>query len=114
MPNDNPHPTTHDYRRTIIGVSAIIFAIGAVGCLKWPPTQGIGLEWESACWRLAPIFAVIWLAYDNLKRIPRWLWFVMPIAIFVLYKWKYLLLLFIPLAIILELLKPRIKNREPV
>ena len=33
------------------GILAIFFMLGALACWIWPPTQGVGLEWEAACWR---------------------------------------------------------------
>jgi hypothetical protein len=55
--------------------------------------------------------AVLWLAYDDLKRIPWWLWIAAPIVLFIIIKWKFMVLLCIPILILIGLLKPRLKRR---
>jgi hypothetical protein len=111
MNADDQRPTTNDPRRTLLGILAIFFMLGALACWIWPPTQGVGLEWEAACWRFAPILAVLWLAYHDLKRIPKWLWITLPLILIIIVKWPKTLLLSIPLLILLILLKLRIKGR---
>jgi hypothetical protein len=96
------------YRKTIIGLLAITFLLGGVGCFFWPPSSGFGLEWKAACWRFAPIMAILWLAYDDLKRVPRWLLVVLPIAVIVLVRWPKLALLCLPLLAIFAMLKIRV------
>jgi hypothetical protein len=98
-------------RKTLIGILAIVFLLGMLAFSFWPPTGSTGLEWQSACWRIGPLLAVLWLAYDELKRIPRWLWFVLPVAIFILVKWPKMMLLSIPFLILLAVLKLRLKGR---
>jgi hypothetical protein len=99
------------YRKTIIGLLAIFFLLGGVSCYFWPPSSGIGLEWKAACWRFAPVMAVLWIAYDELKRVPRWAWVVLPIVLIIIIRWPKLALLCIPLAILAALLKVRLKRR---
>jgi hypothetical protein len=112
MSRNDQRPATTDFRRPLLGILAIIFALGAIGCWIWPPSAGVGLEWQAACWRFAPILAVLWLAYDELQRIPKWLWIALPIAIIIIVKWPTkTLLLGVPLVIVLALLKMRWKIR---
>lgn len=85
--------------------------LGALAFEIWPPAQGFGREWQSACWRLAPLLAVFWIAYPDFKRIPWWLWLALPIVLLVLVKWPKTVLFFIPILIFLAILKLRIKPR---
>jgi hypothetical protein len=105
MLRNNQPQTTNDTRRTLIGILAVFFLLGALACWIWPPTQGVGLEWESACWRFAPILAVLWLAYPELKRVPWWLWLVLPVALVIIVKWPKTFLLSIPFLVLVVLLK---------
>ena len=109
--NNDQRPATYDPRRTILGILAILFMLGALGCWIWPPTQGVGLEWESACWRIGPILAVLWLAYNDLKRIPWWLWLMLPVILIIIVKWPKMILLGIPFLILMVLLKLRTNSR---
>ena len=111
MPNNDQRPTTNDPRRTILGILAIFFMLGALGCWIWPPTHGVGLEWETTCWRIGPILAVLWLAYYDLKRIPWWLWLTLPVILIIIVKWPKYILLSIPFLILLVLLNKRMKSR---
>jgi hypothetical protein len=111
MPNNDQRPTVNDQRRIIIGILTVIFFLGALGFSIWPPSGSAGQEWQSACWRIGPLLAVFWLAYNDLKRIPRWLWFMLPVIFIVMVKWPKTLLLLIPFLILLALLKLRLKSR---
>ena len=102
---------TDDLQRTLLGVLAILSMLGAVASWIWPPTQGMGLEWQAACWRFAPILGALWLAYYELKRVPWWLWLVLPVAIVIIVKWPRFLLLSIPILILLILLNLRFKRQ---
>lgn len=102
---------TDDLRRTLLGVLAILCMLGALASWIWPPSEGMGLEWQAACWRFAPILAALWLAYYELKRVPWWLWLVLPVAIIIIVKWPRYLLLSIPILILLILLNLRFKRR---
>ncbi|MCC6125123.1 MAG: hypothetical protein IT426_09195 [Pirellulales bacterium] len=108
---DNRRPKTEDFRRTILGILAVLFMLGALVFEIRPPTQAFGLECQSACWRLAPLLAVFWIAYPDLNRIPWWLWLALPVLLFILVKWPKTILFFIPILIFLAILKLRIKPR---
>lgn len=67
---------------------------------------------ESDCLRLGPLLAVVWLAYEQLKRVPVWLWCTLPVILVVLAtrpKWLWLLL---PLIVAAAILKPRVWPRR--
>jgi nicotinamide riboside transporter PnuC len=108
--NDKPS-TSKDQRRAIIGILAVFFMLGAMAFAIWPPSQGFGLEWEAACWRIGPILAVLWLAYDDFKRVPWWLWLLLPVILIIIVKWPKVILLSLPFLALIALLMPRMKNR---
>jgi hypothetical protein len=111
VPKNDEKPTTADPRKMILGLLSAAFLLGAAIFFFWPPVGNAGREWEAACFRIGPIFAVLWLAYDDIKRIPWWLWVASPVVLFVLFKWKYLVLLLIPIIAVVAILKPRLKRR---
>lgn len=109
MPSNDQRPTP---RRTILGTLAIFFALNAIGFWLWPPATNMGLEWQSACSRFAPILAVLWLAYNELKRFPKWVWIALPITLFIIVRWPMRTFLFgVPIALLFALLKVRWKIR---
>jgi hypothetical protein len=100
-------------RRHIILVIALAFiAGGLVLWIWWPRDQGALMQLEAASWRIGGCLAVLWLAYPDLRNIPRWLWIALPVLIFVLAKWPRLFLLIIPLLILYALLRPRLSKVE--
>lgn len=95
-------------RRHIIGIMAVALLIGAVGFWIWPPAeQGLMVQLEATCWRMGGCLAVLWLAYPDLRNIPRRFWIALPVSILVLVKWPRLFLLAIPLLILYALMARR-------
>jgi len=95
-------------RRHIIGIMAVALLIGAAGFWIWPPAeQGLMVQLEAACWRMGGCLAVLWLAYPDLRNIPRRFWIALPVLILVLAKWPRLFLLAIPLLILYALMARR-------
>jgi hypothetical protein len=70
-------------RRKLLGLIALgFFAMAAIACL-YPPLatyQGAGLMGL----RIGMVLGVLWLAWPDLDRLPRWLWFAVPIGIVVI------------------------------
>jgi len=85
----------------------------AAGYMIWPPTGPNGQDLESACLRIGTVMAVLWLAYDHLCRVPNWFWWTLPVMLIALARRPQLLLLFVPLVIVLAVLKPRSTKRRP-
>ncbi len=56
--------------------------------------------------------AAIWLAYDQLKRIPLWLWIALPILVIVAARWPKVLWALIPALIVVAILKPKARARK--
>jgi len=68
---------------------------------------------EAACLRIGPLLAVIWLAYEQLKRIPVWLWCTLPVIVLVAAtRLRWMLWLLVPLIVAVAILKPRVRPRR--
>lgn len=94
-------------RRHLIGVIALLLAAGAVFFWVWPPAGSASQQFEAACWRVGALMAVLWLAYDELHRVPAWLWpglLTLAVVLAIRRQW---LLLFIPIIVALAILRPR-------
>ena len=100
-------------RRHAIAVIALVLLLTAAGFLVWPPTGPNSQDLESACLRIGTVMAVIWLAYDHLGRVPGWFWWSLPVLLIALARRPQLLLIFVPLVIVLAILKPRNPSRRP-
>ena len=62
---------------------------------------------EAACWRMGTLLTVLWLAYEELRRLPRWLFGVLlATAVIAAIKPKTLLLA-VPIIVGLAILRPR-------
>jgi hypothetical protein len=68
---------------------------------------------SSACLRVGLLMGILWLAHPQLERAPRWLVLVGCGAMFVVMRWPRLLVLALPVAIALWLLKPRGRPTGP-
>ena len=67
---------------------------------------------EAACLRIGPILVVIWLAYEQLKRIPVWLWCTLPVLLLALATRPRMLLVLVPLVVAAAILKPKVWPRR--
>lgn len=95
-------------QRRILGASAIVCLVGAVVIRLWhPDAEGV----LAFLWRMGPILAATWLAYDDVQRLPNWLLLMLPVLLIVLVRWSRLLWVVIPLlilwAIVRRVLWPR-------
>jgi hypothetical protein len=99
-------------RRHAIGAIALGLLLIAAILMIWPPTGPALQDLEPACLRIGAVMVLIWLAYDHLQRMPRWLWFAMPVILLAFALRPRYLLLFIPLAIALAVLRPRSSSRR--
>jgi drug/metabolite transporter superfamily protein YnfA len=102
-------------RRHATGVIAVVLLLLAAWFYVWPPTGPVGQELQAAFGRIGVVMAVIWLAYDQLKRMPRWLLWTIPLLAiaFVLPPLRRYLLILVPLVIVLAILRPRTSPRRP-
>jgi hypothetical protein len=70
-------------RRKLLGLIALGFFAIAVIVSVYPPLmtyQAAGLMGL----RIGMLLGVLWLAWSDLGRLPRWLWFAVPIGIVVI------------------------------
>ena len=89
-------------RRHLVGILAILFLLGGVAFLIWPPSAQYD-QLSSICWHVGPILAALWLAYPDLCRLPGWVLLALPVLAIVLVRWPKFLLMLIPLLIALAL-----------
>lgn len=99
-------------RRHATGVIALVL----LGLAGWffvsPPTGPVGQELQAAFARIGVVMAVIWLAYDQVKRVPPWILWTLPVFVIVLaFRPRYLLIL-VPLVIAMAILRPRSGRRR--
>jgi hypothetical protein len=98
-------------RRISVGIIAILLFVGAGYFHAYPPEGGFWTQLEAACWRVGALMAVIWLAYPEVARLPRWLLGMVPIlGVILALRPKYLLLA-VPIVIAMAILKPRVRRR---
>jgi len=100
-------------RRHATGVIALVLLLLAAWFYVSPPTGPVGQELQAAFGRIGVVMAVIWLAYDQVKRVPGWLLWTLPVLVIALaFRPRYLLIL-VPLVIVLAILRPRSSPRRP-
>ena len=99
-------------RRRLIGIIALVLLLGVPVFWIWPP-QSAGLtQLEAACWRVGALMAVLWLAYREVERLPRWLVMVIPILLAAVAWRPKLFLVALPLVIALVVLSIKIPTRR--
>jgi len=103
---ESADPTIH-LRRHALGVLAVLLCLGAVFFQLHPPRSSFEIMCESACWRMAPVTALLWLAYYRILELPRWLVVAVPCFLLVVVIRPKLLLFAAPLILLILFLKPR-------
>lgn len=94
-------------RRHAVGVIAIVLLLLAAWYWVSPPTGPAGQELQAAFGRIGGVMVVVWLAYDQLKRVPSWLFWTLPVLLFALAFRPRWLLVLVPLVFALAILRPR-------
>jgi hypothetical protein len=95
-------------RRHLIGLLAFLLWLGAAWFWLWPPEgSAVAAQLESACWRMGALAAVIWVAYSDIHRMPRWLWSIFLLVLVAVALRPRLTVLAIPLIIALAILRPK-------
>jgi hypothetical protein len=84
----------------------------AGGFVIWPPSGPTEQEFQAACGRIGAVMVLVWLAYEQLRRVPRWLWWTFPVLFTALALRPRWLLLLVPLVIALAILGPRSNPRR--
>ena len=96
-------------RRHLIGIIALSLLFGAAVFWIWPPSGAAGRQFEAACWRAGALAAVLWLTFDDIQRLPTWLWTTVLGLIIVVALRPKLLLVAVPVILALAFLRPRLK-----
>ncbi|MEX0937292.1 MAG: hypothetical protein WDZ59_05475 [Pirellulales bacterium] len=98
--------------RTTVGITAAVLLSTAAVLAVWQPTGWDGHQpMLAACLRVGLVLGALWLAHPQLSRMPSWLFGVaVALAVVVALRPK-LIVLVVPLAIILWLVKPRASRR---
>jgi hypothetical protein len=105
-------PIASGWRRHVLGAMALLLLAGAVVFWFCPPERPWAQELQSACTKIGPLLVVFWLAYEQLRRLPVWIWWAMPVLVWVLaFRARWLLVL-VPLLIVLAILMPRRPARQ--
>jgi hypothetical protein len=99
-------------RRHAVGVIAIVLLSLAGWFWISPPTGPVGQELQAAFGRIGGVMVVVWLAYDQLKRVPGWLMWTIPVFLVALAWRPRWLLVLVPVVLALAILRPRPKSRR--
>ncbi len=99
-------------RRTALGILALTLVTGAVYFSFWPPE---GQHWRAwllpACVRMGALSAALWMAWDDLQRLPKWMLSTTLIALVVVALKPKLFLFIVPLVVVLAVIQPRFGRR---
>jgi hypothetical protein len=99
-------------RRHAIGIIAIVLLLGAGALWIWRLETTWYLPLKSACTRLGPCMAVLWLAYPDVKRLPAWLLPTIPLLLAILAYKPRLFLIALPVVILLVIIRPKGRQRK--
>lgn len=99
-------------RRHGLAILTLALAAGIVFFELRPPSSSFETMCQAACWRMAPLTALIWLAYYHILALPAWLALVIPPALAVAVLRPRALLLLLPLIIVIVILRPRKRRTD--
>jgi len=99
-------------RHHLIGIIALLLLLGALASLIWPLAGSFGAQLPGACLRVGAVVGAWWLAYNELRRVPAWLWIaLLSVAVVVAAKPRVAVFA-IPIILVLAILKPRLGRRK--
>ncbi len=99
-------------RRHAIGIIALLCLVGAVVFWFYPPREAWQIQAKAACWRGGTLAALLWLAFDQLQRLPGWLLGLLLTSVAIIAIRPKTALLAVPLLIVLAILRPRFGRRK--
>jgi hypothetical protein len=102
-------------RRHAIGIIAIVLLAGSAALFVWrhvDPAEDWRFALMGATVRVGVIMGVVWLAYDEVKRLPAWIWGAFVVLLVILAVKPKALVIAVPIVIALAILKPRLKPRR--
>ena len=95
-------------RRHLLGIISLVLIAGAVVFWIWPPEDAAARQFEAACWRLGALTSILWLAYNDVRRLPGWAWFVLLGFVVVVAIKPRMFLVAVPVILALAILRPRL------
>jgi hypothetical protein len=98
-------------RRHILGILALSSLLAGFWLLLRPQI-GDYPQLDGILLRVGTLLGVIWLAYDQVERLPGWLMASVPFLFLLLAAKPRWFLYALPLVLILAILKPRIGSRR--
>ncbi len=91
----------------------MLLATGGALYFRADRSSVVVADLEATCLRIGPLLVAIWLAYEQLKRIPVWLWCALPaIVLLAATRLRWMLWLLVPLLVAAAILKPRVWPRR--
>ncbi len=94
-------------RHHMIGAMSLVLLLLGVAVwwhpLPWPWYESL----KAACFRLGPFLAVLWLAYPQVRKLPVWLLWTVPVLVALLVLRPRWFLLALPIVVLLAILQPR-------
>ena len=99
-------------RQTALGILAAILVAGAVYFSLWPPESENLRAWVlPACVRMGALSAALWMAWNDLQRLPPWLLSTTLTALALAALKPRLFLFILPLVVVLAIIRPRFGQR---
>lgn len=101
---------SHYSLQTKIGLLAALLLLGAaVSTLLW--SRGVVHQPTGAFVRIGFLLALLWLAWNDLARVPRWIWWFFPVILLVAAFRPYYLFIVVPAMLFLLILWPKRKKK---
>ncbi|MGQ9504719.1 MAG: hypothetical protein ACUVQR_07405 [Thermogutta sp.] len=97
-------------RRHGLAVLTVLLVVGIAFFERYPPQSNFQLMFQAACWRMAPLTALIWLAYYQILALPTWLIMIVPATLVVAVLRPRAMIFFLLLLILIMILRPRKKS----
>jgi len=91
--------------RHAIGILALVLFAVAAGVWYRAPDDAFWQTVGADCGRIGSVLGLWWLAWDQARRVPRWLWFVVPLFLLVLVWRPRFALPAIPILVCVALLR---------
>lgn len=100
-------------RQTALGILAAILVTGAIYFSIWPPeTQNLRVWVLPAFVRMGALTTALWVAWDDLQRLPQWALGTTLVALMLVAIRPRLFLFLIPLVVILAIIRPRFGQQK--
>ena len=101
-------------RHHLIGIIALVLLLSAAAAWLWLPDDagGWAASLHGACLRVGAVMGVLWLAYDDVRRIPPWFWPPLTALAVVLAVKPKLAIYAVPIIVALAILRPRFGRRK--